>query len=164
MKNLIITALLCITAHTAAQFNQDTDTYVAGWIDPTFTDAGAQLGATWIDEQNWGYLEVSASTYRELEPAYTDVVFGAGLAFQFKDFTVHTGVRAGVEFRAGGAYNIFGGQTRFLYAVSDRVNLGLNFWLDWRHSQNQQFWGNGDMFKENAAFMIAIKLGPINQK
>jgi hypothetical protein len=160
MKNLIITTIaLLITIISYSQFNQDNDTFVSGWVDPTFTDKGAQFGATWIDEQNWGYLEVSASTYRELEPSYTDVVFGAGLAFQFKDFTAHLGGRAGVEFRAGGAYNIFGGQTRFLYAVTDRIHLGINLWLDWRHSQNEQFWGNGDMFKENAAFMIAIRLG-----
>lgn len=158
MKNIIISALLCITSQTFAQFNQDNDTYVVGWTDPTFTDKGAQFGATWIDEQNWGYVEVSASMYRALEPTYTDVVFGAGLAFQYKKFTYHIGGRAGVEFRAGGAYNIFGGQTRFLYDVTDRLNIGINLWLDWRHSQNSQFWGNGDMFKENAAFLIAIKL------
>jgi len=158
MKKLLITAILLIAIETHGQFNQDNDTYVVGWTDPTFTDVGVQFGATWIDEQDWSYLEVSASTYRELEPSYTDVVFGAGLAFQLKDFTSHIGVRAGVEFRAGGAYNIFGGQTRFMYAVSDRVNLGVNLWLDWRHSQIPQFWGNGDMFKENAAVLVAIKL------
>jgi hypothetical protein len=158
MKNIIISALLCITSQTFAQFNQDNDTYVVSWTDPTFTDKGAQFGATWIDEQNWGYVEVSTSIYRALEPTYTDVVFGAGLAFQYKKFTYHIGSRAGVEFRAGGAYNIFGGQTRFLYALTDRLNIGINLWLDWRHSQNSQFWGNGDMFKENGAFLIAIKL------
>lgn len=165
MKTLFTTLLICMTLSLTAQdaestsiMNKDENTFLSAFIDPTFTDRGAQYGITLTKEVLWGYIETSASVYPELEPTYFDLVFSGGLAIEKNRFTFHTGPRAGMELRGGGPFLMLGYQGRLLFRLTENIYIGGKLWLDYRYSQDKEWLGNGDMLRENGAFIISIKL------
>lgn len=138
--------------------NNDENTFLSFFIDPTFKDRGAQYGVTITKEVLYGYIEASASVYPQLEPSYFDLVFSGGLALEKGIATFHTGPRAGMELRGGGPFVLFGYQGRLLFRITPNIYLGGKVWLDYRYSQDDQFYGTGDMIRENAAFVLSIRL------
>lgn len=160
--NIVLFALsLSITAQepeSSSIMNNDENTFLSGFVDPTFTDRGAQYGISLTKEVLWGYIETSASVYPELQPTYFDLVFSGGLAIEKNRFTFHTGPRAGMELRGGGPFLMLGYQARLLFQITEHIYIGGKLWIDYRYSQDSQFYGNGDMLRENGAFYVAIKL------
>lgn len=165
MKSLFTTILLTLALYMSAQepqsssiLNTDENTFLSAFIDPTFTDRGVQYGISLTKEVLYGYIEASASVYPELEPTYFDLVFSGGLAIEKNRFTFHTGPRAGMELRGGGPFLMLGYQARLLFQITEHIYIGGKLWLDYRYSQDSQFYGSGDMLRENGAFYLAIKL------
>ena len=160
--NIVLFALsFTLTAQEAESssiMNNDENTFLSAFVDPTFTDRGAQYGISLTKEVLWGYIETSASVYPELEPTYLDLVFSGGLAIEKNRFTFHTGPRAGMELRGGGPFLMLGYQARLLFQITEHIYIGGKLWLDYRYSQDSQFYGSGDMRRVNGAFYVAIKL------
>lgn len=158
MKTTLLTLLFTLSMTGQSILNNDENTFFSAFVDPTFTDRGAQYGISLTKEVLYGYMEVSASVYPELEPTYFDMVFSFGMSLEKNRFTFHTGPRAGMELRGGGPFLMFGYQGRLLFRLTDNIYFGGKLWLDYRYSQDPQFYGVGDMIRENGAFVLSIKL------
>lgn len=155
----------------------DINTQFGFFVDPTFTDNGAQIGAFATMVMNWGFVGVSSSTYPKLgDVGYSDLVGELGLNFHlggFEQVRYFTGFRLGRLWRgAGEGFNLTGGLVGFDWRVSRRnaevdVYLGLRFWADYREDQEDRAYGdskaykrglitNNPLIQENGGFSVSF--------
>lgn len=160
MKTKILYLLLLMSCLCNAQFitvpEDDINTQFGFFIDPTFTDKGAQLGAFATMVMNWGYVGASVSNYNNLNKiGYSDLVGELGLnchLFNFEPVRYYGGFRLGVLWRSKYSYPLAGAVIGFDWRVTRRdapvdIYLGVKLWSDYREDQKNQFFGDSDAYK-----------------
>lgn len=159
MRNLFL--IIVLFSYTAkAQFitvpEDDINTQFGIYIDPTFTDKGAQIGVFATMVMNFGYVGFSASNYNDLnDVGYTDLSGEIGLnfhLFRFEPVRYYTGFRLGTIWREKNPFPLVGGVIGFDYRVSReyasvKMYLGVKLWTDYREDQKNQFYGDSDGYK-----------------
>lgn len=179
-KRFTLIALLLLSLSSQAQFitvpEDDINTQFGLFVDPTFTDAGYQIGIFATMVMNWGYIGVSASDYDGLGGVgYTDLVGELGLNGHFGGFEpirAYAGFRLGYLWRGSNMFPLVGGVVGFDWRVSKHdaevdVYLGFKLWTDYRADQTKQFFGdydayerglitNNPLLQENGAFLISF--------
>lgn len=149
--------------------------FINAFIDPTFTDQGAQFGASYTSiyegKKFSSFAEIGLSHYNKLDPTYTDLVVTYGPALSFKKLDILIGGRFGLIYRgtsqhlnrgetsAGGdyttrvhIYGLFGASIRLQYPISKKLYFGAQYWYDARQDLDNNF------IRENGAFFISFKL------
>lgn len=182
MKKLLFIIALSMTFGAQAQFiqlNEDEETFITVWNDPTFTDRGAQWGAEITKELLGGWVSGGISVYPELKPYYADLVGSGGVNFHIanvKAIKYYAGGRIGWIHRGDGysPHGLLGLVAGFDVKVTEDIRLGLRYWWDYRTDQDDQFLGDSDGFEpgvldktfgvdctkcqENAAIVATIKI------
>lgn len=160
MKKLSIILTLAFCSFANAQFitvpEDDINTQFGIFVDPTFTDKGAQIGAFATMVMNWGYVGASFSNYNNLNGiGYTDLAGELGLnwhLFNFEPVRYYAGFRGGTLWRGTSPYPLVGGVVGFDWRVSARwadvdVYIGVKLWTDYREDQKAQFYGDYDAYE-----------------
>ena len=172
---LIIAVVLGINStkaqHKFFNWNQDEETLLSTWVDPTIYDKGAQIGLEITKELEWGYTSLSVSHYEALKPSYTDIVTSGGINFHLfntNNIKYYIGPRIGINFRENNTYPLVGGVIGFDIKLIDDIRLGTRYFPDYRSDQDLQFYGGktkehififkNPMIVENIALVLTIKL------
>lgn len=121
---------------------------------------GRQFGYKLTAIMGWGYIEPSVSTFPQLTDGYTDVVVTLGInwhMFRTTAIRYHGGFRLGREFRGGDGYEIagmaLGADLRlFAFRGGSSLYIGGELFVDHRESQENQFYGDSDAYKEGLIF------------
>jgi hypothetical protein len=147
---LLLTVML-VTFSTQAQgfysffsFNEDEETFLTTWVDPTFDDGGFQVGIDITKELECGWVRIGVSHYEYLNPSYTDIVGSGGVNFHlfYTDVIKYSlGSRLGVEFREGNPFAIIGFVGGFEVKITDVIRVGFDVWKDYRASQDPSKYG-----------------------
>ena len=159
MKTLTTIILLLLAMTSQAQFitlNQDEELFISGWVDPTFTDAGAQFGIEITKELEGGWVSAGISHYAALDPTYTDIVASGGINLHFFNYDAvkyYAGGRIGYVNREEysphaliGAVWGFDYKLSSLFNMREDIRIGLRYYIDWRTDQADQFLGDSDAF------------------
>jgi len=91
-----------------------------------------------------GFVSLGIS-YFDLTPAYFDITVSGGInlnLFNFDRVRYYAGGRIGVEFREGNPHPLVGAVLGFDWKATDNFTIGLRAWVDYRASQDNQFYGD----------------------
>ena len=151
---LLFTLIFCASLHAQS------DTKLGAWVDPTFTDGGFQLGIEITKEMNHGWVSVGASSYPDLSPPYSDLVFSGGLMAYMFGHKQYAGARLGTEYRRGQPYPLVGYTAGYEMPLDRLISIGARLWRDYRSSQDKQFYGGSDnnKWRNNGALILIFKL------
>ena len=156
-------------------FNQDEELLFSAWVDPTFTDIGAQVGVEITKELLGGWVSGSISYYEALTPDYKDIVASGGInfhLFNYDGIKYYTGPRVGFVFRDTDFvfHALVGAVAGFDIKITPTIRAGARVWVDYRTDQHNDFYGDSDAFEsgplgiknpmmqENYAFVLSFKL------
>ena len=170
MKRFIFIMVMLVTFSSQAQggffeLNQDEETFISGWVDPTFTDGGFQIGLEITKELEGGWVTFSLSHYEDLNPSYTDIVGSGGVNFHLFNtdaIKYYVGGRLGVEFREGNPHALIG----FVGGADIKIDRegilrgGIRGWRDFRASQHEEFYGgkDDDQWVNNFALVLTVRI------
>ena len=150
----------------------DINTQFGVFVDPTFTDAGAQFGVFAVMVMNWGYVGASFSNYNNLNGVgYSDLVGSMGLnrhLFEFEPLRYYGGFRIGTLWRgAGNGFPLVGGELGADWRITRGFYLGVKLWTDYREDQKNTAFGdsgaykrglvtNNPLLQENGALTLSV--------
>jgi len=171
MKTLTLLLFLAIGVTVKAQikFNQDEDFKAIAFVDPTFDDAGFQIGLGIRKEMDWFWVGVETSTYQELNPAYYDIITQIGTILNWNKLDILLGARGGVVFRANEPFPLGGLIMMLEYNITKQIAIGGRLYVDHREDQGNEAYGDSDGYiegiiftnpesQENGAFVITFKI------
>lgn len=151
------------------KLNDDEDFYFTTFIDPTFSDAGFQVGLGIRKELLGGWVGLEASTYPDLNGiGYWDLVAQGGIAFEMGKTTLLAGARIGRIEREGNPFGLAGAILQIEVEIVNGVLVGGRLWLDYREDNKNSFYGDSDghtylifsnpLLQENGAFTLTFLL------
>lgn len=167
----VVIVLLLQTAFLFSQvkLNDDEDFYFTTFTDPTFSDAGFQVGLGIRKELLGGWVGLEASTYPDLNGiGYWDLVAQGGIAIEIGKTTILGGARIGRIEREGNPFGLAGTLLQIEVEIFNGVLAGGRLWLDYREDNKNEFYGDSDghtylifsnpLLQENGAFTLTFLL------